>query len=126
MYDKGKILIGLVAFLVVATFPFWFTNLFGSPSTRPVLELPKGEKKCVEDTEYMRHWHMNMLDQWRNEVVREGKRMYVSSDGRKFEMSLNNNCLKCHESREKFCDRCHNYVGVTPYCWDCHVTPTGE
>ena len=23
-----------------------------------------------------------------------------------------------------FCDKCHNYTGVKPYCWDCHVEPS--
>jgi len=34
--------------------------------------------------------------------------------------------MKCHTDKAKFCDRCHNYVGVTPNCWDCHVEPKGK
>ena len=38
-------------------------------------------------------------------------------------MSLTNTCLGCHSNKAQFCDQCHNYLEVTPYCWDCHVDP---
>ena len=28
-----------------------------------------------------------------------------------------------YTSTNDFCDRCHNYLAVSPYCWDCHVDP---
>jgi hypothetical protein len=31
--------------------------------------------------------------------------------------------MKCHDNKEEFCDKCHLYAGVTPYCWDCHIDP---
>ena len=126
MYDTGKILLGLAIFLVAVTFPIWFTGLSGELGARPTLELPKGETKCVENTEYMRHWHMDLLDEWRDQVVREGKRLYVAEDGTRHEMSLTLNCLGCHTKKDQFCDKCHNYVGVDPYCWDCHVITGGR
>lgn len=126
MADTGKILLGLAIFLGLVSFPIWFTGLSGELGARPTLELPKGETKCVESTEYMRHWHMDLLNTWRDEVVREGKRIYVAEDGTRYEMSLTRTCLDCHTSKEKFCDRCHNYVGEDPYCWDCHVDRAGR
>ena len=33
---------------------------------------------------------------------------------------------ECHTDKAEFCDRCHNYAGVNPYCWDCHTVPEGE
>jgi hypothetical protein len=36
-------------------------------------------------------------------------------------MSLSNTCLDCHSNKAEFCDRCHNYASVSPYCWDCHI-----
>ena len=66
---------------------------------------------------------MKLLDQWRNDVVREGKRIYISSTGKQYEMSLQNTCAKCHAKKSQFCDRCHNYVEVSPKCWDCHIAP---
>jgi hypothetical protein len=38
-------------------------------------------------------------------------------------MSLQNTCMQCHPNKAEFCDRCHNYASVKPYCWDCHVEP---
>jgi len=125
MYDAGKIILGIVIFLVLITFPFWFTPALGNPDYRPEPELPAG--KCVESREYMVHWHMDLLDEWRDSVVRDGNRMYVSSEyGDRYEMSLTRTCMSCHTSKERFCDRCHDYTGVDPYCWDCHVEPKGQ
>jgi len=66
---------------------------------------------------------MDLLNQWRDDVVRKGERYYQAFDGTTHEMSLTRNCLGCHVNKDKFCDRCHDYLGVTPYCWDCHVNP---
>jgi hypothetical protein len=71
----------------------------------------------------MRATHMEMLDEWRDRVVREGERMYQASDGKSYEMSLTHTCLECHSNKAEFCDACHNYTAVTPYCWDCHIDP---
>jgi hypothetical protein len=81
-------------------------------------------KKCVEDKAFMRANHMKLLNVWRDEAVREGKRVYTAKDGRTFEKSLTGSCIRCHSSKEQFCDRCHNYVGANPSCFDCHIVPT--
>jgi hypothetical protein len=90
--------------------------------------LPEKEKKCVEDGAYMKRKHMQLLDLWRDSVVRVGKRSFVSYDNRKYDMSLQNTCMSanCHAKKTEFCDRCHNYTGVVPYCWDCHIPPKEE
>ena len=125
MYDAGKVILGIVAFLVLITFPFWFTLALGNPDYRPDPELPTG--RCVEEREWMVHWHMDLLNDWRDSVVRDGNRMYVSRDfGDRHEMSLTRTCMRCHTSKEKFCDRCHDYTAVDPYCWECHVEPKGQ
>ena len=121
MYNAGKIIIGIIIFLVLFTFPFWYSK--GKPGPAPKLELPKDVKQCVEATAYMKSSHMLMLDSWRDSVVRDGNRIYVSTSGKKYNMSLQNTCLQCHKTREKFCDRCHNYVDVSPKCWECHIAP---
>ena len=64
-----------------------------------------------------------LVDDWREAVVREGIRSYVGSDGREYEISLTETCLGCHSNKSEFCDKCHNYVGVRPDCWDCHNVP---
>lgn len=120
MYDGGKIITGLIIFLALVSLPFWYTSA-SNKAYRPDPKAPAQEKQCVESKEYMNAWHMDMLNDWRDLVVRDGDRMYVADDGTKHEMSLTKTCLKCHDDKEKFCDQCHNYAGVSPYCWDCHV-----
>ncbi|MFA6223476.1 MAG: sulfate reduction electron transfer complex DsrMKJOP subunit DsrJ [Desulfomonilaceae bacterium] len=121
MYNAGKILIGIVIFLALITSPFWYN--FGKASTPPKLEVGTKEKQCVESKAFMQANHMELLNQWRDEVVRNDKRIYVNSSGKEFNMSLQNTCSKCHSSKTKFCDRCHNYLNVAPNCWDCHIAP---
>ena len=123
MYDGGKIFFGLIVFVVLVLLPFWYTAAFGEGSFRPNPESPQDEKNCVESKEYMNAWHMDMIDVWRDSVVRDGNRQYTAEDGTKYEMSLTKTCMDCHTNKEKFCDQCHTYMSVDPYCWDCHIEP---
>jgi len=138
MNDKPVIYVGLVIGLVLVTFPIWYTMAAGRPAPPPQLELPSGESPCVEDTQYMRAKHMELLDQWRDAVVREGRTTYVSkASGKSYPMSLTKTCMGCHTNRETFCYRCHEYANVSSLhalspcsgderpqrgigCWDCH------
>lgn len=121
------IALGLVIFIIGITFPFWYGK--GRSTPAPVLSLDTPaisqlkEKRCIEDTSYMRESHMKLLNAWRDEVVREGHRLYTAKDGRTFEKSLTGNCIQCHSNKEQFCDRCHNYVGAKPTCFNCHIVP---
>lgn len=121
MYDKGKVLTGLAIFVIIVTFPFWYN--VGGASKAPNPELPTKMKNCVKPLDYMRTSHMKLLLQWRDEVLRDGKREKITVDGIEYEKSLGNGCLYCHESEEKFCNQCHQYAAVDPYCWDCHIKP---
>lgn len=124
MDDKYKIYTGLIIFVIIATFPFWY-NL-GKAAPVPEIKLTekaKAAKTCVRPIEYMKTQHMQLLDLWRDQVVREGKRLYVNNSGKTFKMSLTDTCLDCHSEKAEFCDKCHNYASVTPYCWDCHIDP---
>ena len=125
MYDAGKIVAGLAVFVVLATSPLWYNALSAAPPDKPVLEQPtNGSTECVEATEYMRATHMDLLDTWRDPVVREDVRTYTSElSGKDYTMSLSDTCLECHSNKEKFCDACHTSSAVDPYCWDCHVIP---
>jgi hypothetical protein len=40
------------------------------------------EKQCVESVEFMRSQHPQLLNDWRDQVVREGESIYVSSSGK--------------------------------------------
>jgi hypothetical protein len=121
MYDAGKIFIGLAVFLFVLASPVLYNHLSGKADYTPELEYPEGEERCIESKDYMTAYHMDMLNTWRDSVVRDGNRIYVAEDGKQYNMSLTNTCLNCHTSRAQFCDKCHNYAAVDPYCWDCHI-----
>ena len=124
MKDKKWIVLGLVIGLGILTLPLWI-NL-GRAKAMPEVELSakaKAAGQCVLSKQAMRTQHMKLLDEWREKAVRQGTRTYTAPDGRKFEMSLSNTCMDCHHNREAFCNRCHDYVSVRPYCWDCHVNP---
>jgi hypothetical protein len=132
MYNTGKILAGLAVFIAFFTFPFYY-NL-GKANAKPELkydtpaiqkwEQEFGKKECVESKEFMRAEHMQLLNNWRDDVVRSADRVYVSStSGKRFQMSLQNTCLNCHSNKKDFCDKCHTYMAVNPYCFDCHIVP---
>jgi len=124
MYDRGKIIIGLVIGIGLLLFPVYWN--FGKAAKAPAPELTpkaKAAKECVEPTALMRTQHMKILDIWRDDVVRKGERLYKSSNGKTYDMSLQNTCMDCHSNKSNFCDQCHNYMAVNPYCWDCHIAP---
>jgi hypothetical protein len=128
MSDRAKVIVLVVVLLAGALFPVW--RMFGETreTTRPPeLELPKNASDCVEATDYMIGNHMDLLNRWRDAVVREGEKEYTSSSfGKTYVMSLTGTCLECHTDSEKFCNRCHDYADVQPTCWNCHVETRGS
>jgi hypothetical protein len=129
MYDAWKIIVGLVIFVVLFTAAFWMNAGKAAPVPEPkidTLEIKKmaeAERKCVEDKHFMRTTHMQLINVWRDQALREGNRDYINQEGKKYYISLQNTCMKCHSNKKDFCDKCHNYAGVSPYCWDCHIAP---
>ncbi len=126
MYNAKYVIIGIIVFVALFTIPFWLGGTeSGDVYKRPDVVLPKTEKECIEPVEYMRAEHMQLLNDWRDEALRKDNRTYVSSTGKKWEISLQNTCMKCHTNYEDFCQKCHVSNSVYPYCWTCHVIPTG-
>mgnify|MGYP001029436585 CR=1 FL=1 len=125
MYNAKYVIVGIIVFAVLFTTPFWCGAGSGAYK-RPDVVLPKGETECVEPVEYMRAEHMQLLNTWRDEALRNERRVYVSSTGKKWEISLQNTCMKCHDNKADFCDKCHVSNSVYPYCWTCHVAPGGN
>lgn len=129
MYNGGKIIVGIIIFVVLVTLPFILSGEKAKAKPEPkidtpeIMKLPEAERKCVEPKDFMKAEHMKLLNQWRDWVVREGNGTYISSTGKTYIMSLQKTCMKCHSNKSKFCDECHNYAAVKPYCWDCHIAP---
>ncbi|MFP5214019.1 MAG: sulfate reduction electron transfer complex DsrMKJOP subunit DsrJ [Acidobacteriota bacterium] len=128
IYNADKIIPGLVIFLILVTLPLWYNHGKAAPAPQPkISDIAQAKKQCVLSKDEMRTGHMQLLNEWRTEVVRNGKRTYVAPDGKEYVMSLQNECMKCHNNKEEFCDKCHTYAGLktdsTPYCWTCHIAP---
>ena len=117
MYNAKFVIPGIIVFAGLFTAPFWI-NMLSSGHEEVKVELPTepvtffGEERtqCVEPREWMAANHMELLLEWRDQALREGKRIYVASDG----------------NTAEFCDKSHNANSVNPYCWDCHVVPQGN
>jgi hypothetical protein len=131
IYDSKYILIGLLVFGVLATFPLWFDHGKAVAPPDPSIKTPVIDammaKHCILPKDQMITEHMKLLNVWRTEVVRNGKTVYVAPGGEKYDMSLETECFRCHSNKAEFCDRCHNYAGLEkatdPYCFSCHVVP---
>jgi hypothetical protein len=126
-YDLKYILLGLAIFFGLVISPILpnLGKIVAAPSpkldTPAILKLAEKERQCVMPTPYMRANHMQMLVDWREAVVRNGDREFINPEGKKFTVSLSNTCMECHSNKTQFCDKCHNFVAVTPNCWGCHL-----
>jgi len=90
----------------------------------PVIPMGQGES-CVEDTDFMRRNHMNLLMHQRDETMHEGIR--------EKQHSLKE-CISCHavdgpdampvtvSSPQHFCRSCHDYAAVKIDCFQCHAS----
>ena len=135
IFDRNRVIAGLVIFVVLITIPLWqnLGKIVAAPApsldTPVIKQLAEKDKKCVMPTEWMRANHMQMLVEWRDNVVRTGEqqvttprgRDFVAPDGKTYLASLTNTCLNCHSDKTKFCDQCHHYVAVVPNCFGCHL-----
>jgi hypothetical protein len=107
----------LLIVLLLVPFAYSVVSLFvpkGTASDEVFLERPPAKyKSCVKETDYMRYHHWELLRETREQVVRYGIRGEIALD----------KCRECHESRERFCNQCHNAVSLTPDCFQCHYYP---
>ncbi len=85
----------------------------------PTVPTAKGGQ-CVEDPQFMRRNHMQLLKHGRDATMREGKRTGTRSL---------QNCIECHAhpqtqrvtGKEGFCEACHSYAAVKIDCFSCHA-----
>ena len=90
MYNGGKIIAGLDRLSSACYIPFpteyWKGQCKAEAEDRhPGFRMGQrdGKKQCVESKEFMRTEHMQLLNNWRDSVVRNGDRIYVSTAGQK-------------------------------------------
>ena len=89
-------------------------------------DIPEGQgTSCVEDTEFMRRNHMDLIKHQRDETVLKGVRT------KKYSLK---ECLDCHvvygadeiavtaSSPSHFCRSCHDYAAVSIDCFECHAS----
>lgn len=93
----------------------------------PAIAMGQGET-CVEDTDFMRRNHMDLLDHQRDETVINGVRT---------EQHSLKECINCHvvngpdsvpvtvSSPQHFCRSCHDYAAVSVDCFQCHASRPG-
>lgn len=117
--NKKTSAIAVIIPIILILFPpaySLFAHVFaqGSQISQPFLERPDPKyEKCVKETEYMRYHHWELLRAVREEIVRYGNRGEIGLS----------KCKECHTSRERFCDKCHNSVSMSPDCYGCHYYP---
>jgi hypothetical protein len=103
------ILIPLVASL--AGFVFGQANGGGD---EPFIEVSQWtETSCVRDARWMRFHHWELLREVRETVVRDGDRSGIRLD----------DCRRCHDNRDRFCNQCHREANVNLDCFGCHYYP---
>jgi len=133
MYKGGRIIASLVIGVALLSLPFFYNMGKSKKGPGIYLNTPAIEKlavkQCIEPTEWMRANHMQLLNRWRDEAVREGKTEYINSQGKSFKIGIDT-CLNCHynpalKSSDQFCVSCHDYASVKPTCWSCHPWQNG-
>ncbi len=116
--------IALMGWLLVSAF-----FVTGSQAASILPELPKAKAKataeygCVESIAEMRRNHMEKMLHQRDQTARRGVRTkqhslaqcincHVSADA--------NGAFPKHTSSKHFCGTCHQFMGVTIDCFECH------
>ena len=77
MHDRPIIVAGLIVFIGLFTFPIWHARAKSTLPIAPDIKLPLQEKQCVAPAGYMRDSHMQLLADWREEVVRTNQRQFT-------------------------------------------------
>ncbi|MHC4815365.1 MAG: hypothetical protein ACYTGW_09255 [Planctomycetota bacterium] len=117
----GRRRVLVVAAIVLLVLPFGislvsFGTAVGAEQT-PFFERPDPKyEACVRPTLYMRYHHMDLLLELRDAGVRRGGKREISLA----------DCRTCHPNRERFCDRCHDAVNLSPDCFECHYYPNDQ
>jgi len=96
----------------------------GNGGLLPAIPMGQGDS-CVEDIDFMRRNHMDLLKHQRDETMKEGIR------GKPYSLK---ECLSCHavngpdaipvtvSNPQHFCRSCHDYAAVSIDCFQCHAS----
>ena len=128
MNKNRLVALGLILFVLLFTFPVLMNLGKSVAKTQPPAMLQDqkamqelADKLGVKNIDEFRERHKQVLAEWKDIVVRDGKRVYVTKDGREIPISLQNLA-----SQPQYCSDCHDYAGIKkPNCWTCHVEPKG-
>ena len=108
------------AFAVVILLPvawsllgFVFPGVAAVPDDVFLEEVDPRWENCVLDSTEMRYYHMDLLKDVREDVIRDGLKGGITLSG----------CGDCHVNRVLFCDRCHDAASVNLDCFHCHFYP---
>ncbi len=119
--------------LLVLSFSFAYTVVLADEMKGPLypkITIPESAgKKCVRPEDEMRKVHPDLLKHDRISTMRHGVRN--KADGKPLDGSLKA-CISCHAIKKDdgqyvritdekhFCSSCHQYVGVSLDCFQCH------
>jgi len=110
---KGAVTVVILLLVVFLPIGYYLVRDVFPQDSEVFLEKPDQYDECIEDTEYMRFHHMDLLKEWREQSVREGIRgEHTLSD-----------CRDCHTDRSRFCNQCHEIVNLYLDCFGCHNYP---
>jgi hypothetical protein len=111
-----------IALLAISSTAFADEDSSEKPSFAPKVPHPtNGTTECVEPEDDMKKNHMNYILHQRDETMHEGIRT------KKYSLK---ECINCHIPEDStarfgdsqhFCSSCHNFVGVSIDCFQCHM-----
>lgn len=91
----------------------------------PTIHEPEGEGvECVQPEDEMRRNHMNYILHQRDKTMREGVRTKTYSLAGCIDCHIEpgeNGEIASHDSKEHFCNSCHEYASVQIDCFECHA-----
>ncbi|KJR46605.1 Sulfite reduction-associated complex DsrMKJOP multiheme protein DsrJ [Desulfosporosinus sp. I2] len=121
MHKGGRIIASLIIFVGLFTIPFFYN--MGKANAGPEIDAQQlANFQSIEPSINMVANHPQLFNQWRNQFVQNGQTVYVNSEGKSIDISLEK---LAGDSSNQFCVSCHNYTAVKPTCWDCHSGPEG-
>ena len=113
----------LIGFMLLSNSALVGTAMAETPF--PTIHEPSDESlKCIQPEDEMRRNHMEYILHERDETMHEGIRNEPESLA---------NCIDCHvqpnekgeiagiDSKEHFCNACHQYASVQIDCFQCHA-----